>query len=99
MTGKVTRMDVWSAGLTAVAAIISAPLLFWTGELVSGFTDEKGEKLVLTDEEREKNAALLETMAAACAAESPEGDDADDDDEDDEESGDEKAAGEQKKAS
>ena len=69
------------------------------GELVSGFTDEKGEKLVLTDEEREKNAALLETMAAACAAESPEGDDADDDDEDDEESGDEKAAGEQKKAS
>ena len=37
MTGKVTRMDVWSAGLTAVAAIISAPLLFWTGELVSGF--------------------------------------------------------------
>ena len=69
------------------------------GELVSGFTDEKGEKLVLTDEEREKNAALLETMAAACAAESPEGDDADDDDADDEESGDEKAAGEQKKAS
>ena len=69
------------------------------GELVSGFTDEKGEKLVRTDEEREKNAALLETMAAACAAESPEGDDADDDDEDDEESGDEKAAGEQKKAS
>ncbi len=30
-------MDVWTAGLTAAAAIISAPLLFWAGELVSGF--------------------------------------------------------------
>ena len=37
MTGKVTRMDVWSAALTAAAGILSAPLLFWTGELVSGF--------------------------------------------------------------
>ena len=37
MTGKVTRMDVWCAGLTAAAAIVSAPLLFWTGQLVSGF--------------------------------------------------------------
>ena len=53
------------------------------GELVSGFTDEKGEKLVLTDEEREKNAALLESMAAACAEEKS-GDGASDDDQDDE---------------
>ena len=53
------------------------------GELVSGFTDENGEKLVLTDEEREKNAALLESMAAACAEEKA-GDGASDDDQDDE---------------
>ena len=53
------------------------------GELVSGFTDENGEKLVLTDEEREKNAALLESMAAACAGEKA-GDGASDDESDDE---------------
>ena len=31
-------------------------------EIVTGFTDENGEKLVLTDEEREKNADLLKNM-------------------------------------
>ena len=34
------------------------------GSIVTGFTDEKGESLVLTDEEREKNAALLKSMEA-----------------------------------
>ena len=67
------------------------------GEIVAGFTDENGEKLVLTDEEREKNADLLKTMAAAQAGESsgtgPD-DDADEDDDPDEE----KPSGSQKKA-
>ena len=67
------------------------------GEIVAGFTDENGEKLVLTDEEREKNADLLKAMAAAQAGESsgtgPD-DDADEDDEPDEE----KPSGSQKKA-
>ena len=67
------------------------------GEIVAGFTDENGEKLVLTDEEREKNADLLKAMAAAQAGESsgtgPD-DDADEDDDPDEE----KPSGSQKKA-
>ena len=67
------------------------------GEIVAGFTDENGEKLVLTDAEREKNADLLKAMAAAQAGESsgtgPD-DDADEDDDPDEE----KPSGSQKKA-
>ena len=31
-------------------------------EIVTGFTDENGEKLILTDEEREENADLLKNM-------------------------------------
>ena len=55
------------------------------GEIVTGFTDENGEKLVLTDEEREKNADLLKTMAML--QNSPDEGSDEDDDADDEEAG------------
>ena len=68
------------------------------GEIVTGFTDENGEKLVLTDEEREKNADLLKTMAML--QNSPdEGSDEDDDADDEDDDADEKQPAEPKKAS
>jgi RNA polymerase sigma factor RpoD-like protein len=50
--------------------------------LVTGFTDDNGDKLVLTDEEREKNAEILRTFTVRQGREdnlSNEDDDSDDD--------------------